>query len=158
VEVTTPISASNLPKPTELIPHRSPMLLIDEIVELGADHIVATKKLEVDEVFVQGHYPGYPLLPGAITCECIFQAGAALLAHRMQNQMENVSDDVPVITRIRGAKFRSMIKPPATITLKVELIDSMAQVFNMRGQAIVDGETMVKVDFACALVSEGARS
>ncbi|MCA9203445.1 MAG: beta-hydroxyacyl-ACP dehydratase, partial [Planctomycetales bacterium] len=56
------------------IPHRPPMLLIDEIVERDERHIVCRKTFHADEFFFQGHYPDYPLVPGVILCEASMQA------------------------------------------------------------------------------------
>src|SRR5256885_15832396 len=65
-----------------LLPHRPPFLFLDEILERDNQHIKATKTLHPDEPYLAGHYPGRPLMPGVLICECVFQAGAALLFGR----------------------------------------------------------------------------
>ena len=64
------------PEITAAIPHRPPMLLVDEVVELTEQRIVARKTFRAGEYFFQGHYPGKPIVPGVILCECGMQAGA----------------------------------------------------------------------------------
>ena len=64
----------------DAIPHRAPMLLLDEVVEQTEDTIICRKTFREDEYFFQGHYPGAPLVPGVILCEVAMQAGAVLLS------------------------------------------------------------------------------
>ncbi|MBW3600789.1 MAG: beta-hydroxyacyl-ACP dehydratase, partial [Planctomycetes bacterium] len=70
----------NLSEVESAIPHRPPMLLVDEIVERSDDRIVCRKMFHEGEFFFQGHYPDYPLVPGVILCESAMQAGAILLS------------------------------------------------------------------------------
>ncbi len=67
---------------TGSIPHRDPMLLIDEVIRHTADEIVCRRTFRGDEYFFQGHYPDYPLVPGVILCECAAQAAALLIANQ----------------------------------------------------------------------------
>jgi 3-hydroxyacyl-[acyl-carrier-protein] dehydratase len=62
----------------DAIPHRPPMLLLDEVVDWQPEHIVCRKTFQPEEWFFQGHYPDYPLVPGVILCEAAMQAGAVL--------------------------------------------------------------------------------
>jgi 3-hydroxyacyl-[acyl-carrier-protein] dehydratase len=62
------------------IPHRPPMLLLDEVVEWEHERIVCQKTFHPEEFFFQGHYPEFPLVPGVILCEAAMQAGAVLLS------------------------------------------------------------------------------
>ena len=68
----------------QAIPHRPPMLLIDEVLERSEDRIICGKTFQADEFFFQGHYPGKPITPGVILCESAMQAGAVLLAQHME--------------------------------------------------------------------------
>ena len=79
----------------DAIPHRKPMLLVDEIVSRTENEIVCRKTFHEDEFFVQGHFPDQPIVPGVIQCECCLQAGAILLsADTMQaSQNDPDSDD-----------------------------------------------------------------
>ena len=85
----------------DAIPHRPPMLLVDEVVEWEPGHIVCRKTFQPDEWFFQGHYPDYPLVPGVILCEAAMQAGAVLLSKVIK------SDGVPVTLFPYTTLFRS---------------------------------------------------
>ena len=138
-------------RPEDLIPHRAPMLLIDEIIEIDASAktIMAKKTIRKDEFFLQGHYPGFPLVPGVITCESIIQSGAALLSYVRKQGATFDSSAVPVIARIGNAKFMDMIRPGDEVILKSEIVEQIGQAFYLKGSASVGGKVKAKVDFVC---------
>jgi 3-hydroxyacyl-[acyl-carrier-protein] dehydratase len=105
------------------IPHRPPMLLLDEIVEQSEARIVCTKTFRPDEFFFQGHYPDYPLVPGVILLEAAMQAGAVLVSH------VPLEGGVPVASRINDVKFKKMVRPGDTVTLEVTLNERLADAF-----------------------------
>jgi len=88
------------------IPHRPPMLLLDEIVSQDAESIVCRKRFSGEEFFFQGHYPDQPIVPGVILCECGAQAGAVMLSGIMTGE----EGMVPVITRMNDVKFKKMVQ------------------------------------------------
>lgn len=135
--------------PEELIPHRRPMLLVDKIVRVSETEALAETLIQPDAFFLQGHYPDFPIVPGVITCECLFQTGAALLAYRLEKDLP--PDQVPVIARIERAKFRDPIRPGDRVHLKVILKEQVAGAFLMSGEARVADALKVSVDFTCAL-------
>src|SRR5690606_41397698 len=111
----------NRPAIEQAIPHRSPMLLLDEIVEQSENHIVCRKTFEPGEFFFQGHYPDFPLVPGVILCEAGMQAGAVLVA-----QFVGDADRVPVATRTGEGKWKKMIRPADTVQREGKLTDRLA--------------------------------
>ena len=131
------------------IPHRPPMLLIDEIVEQDADRIVCRKAFRDDEHFVQGHYPGQPIVPGIILCEVAMQAGAVLLSQRAGEQ----GDRVPVATRMNNVKFKKVVRPGDTVQVDVTLNEQLADAFFLTGKVTLDGKLAARLEFACALAS-----
>jgi 3-hydroxyacyl-[acyl-carrier-protein] dehydratase len=137
------------------IPHRSPFLWVDKVVSFDGDSLIAEKNIPDDMDIFQGHYPHYPILPGVILCEAVFQAGALLISEllRRDNNGENASAArrVPVLTRINGAKFKREVKPGETITLEVKLKEQVGAVWFLKGRVLVHDKTAVKVEFACAL-------
>lgn len=141
---------------TSLIPHRPPMLLLDKLVEWDLDlkKLTASKTISQDDHFVQGHYPNYPIVPGVITCEMLFQSGACLMSMLLNEKKIGAKYDtpgVPVVSRIQQSKFKGMIRPGDTVQLTVELTDQVSSAFYLKGSAKVDGKTMATVDFTCMI-------
>ncbi len=136
---------------TSYIPHRPPFLWVDKIVELTDNRAVTTKYVAEDLPFFEGHYPGNPIVPGVILCEAIFQTGAVLMGHIIGNA-ELSEEKKPVLTRIENAKFKQIVKPGDTLTITVELKETLSSVSYFKGKLSVDGKLAVAVSFACALV------
>ena len=132
------------------IPHRPPFLFVDRIVELSGTKIRTTKEIRPDEPVFEGHYPGQPIMPGALICESIFQTGAVLLS----KMMGGVSEGVPVLTRINNAKFKSIVKPGSTLDIEAELVEKVSNAYYMKGKASVAGRTSVTVEFTVTLTSQ----
>jgi 3-hydroxyacyl-[acyl-carrier-protein] dehydratase len=129
------------------IPHRPPMRLLDEIVSQSESEVVCRKTFHADEPFLQGHFPGFPLVPGVILCECCLQAGAVLLAD------QSVQDDsmVPIATRMDGVKFKRMVRPGDTVEIRATLNEKISTAFFMTGKMTVGGKLAVRLDFACSV-------
>ena len=132
------------------IPHRPPFLFIDRIVELSGTKIKTTKEIRFDDPVFEGHYPGQPIMPGALICESIFQTGAVLLS----KMMGGIGEGVPVLTRISNAKFRSIVKPGCTLEIEAELLEKVSSAYYMKGRASVGGKTSVTVEFTVTLTKE----
>jgi len=130
----------------EAIPHRGPMLLVDEIVEQSDNNIHCRKTFREDEYFFQGHYPDYPLVPGVILCEATMQAGAIMLSRFVED-----GGGVPVATRMNDVKFKKMIRPGDTVDMQVELVERVADAFFMKGKVTCEGKLAMRFDFACTL-------
>jgi 3-hydroxyacyl-[acyl-carrier-protein] dehydratase len=126
----------------DAIPHRPPMLLLDEVVEWEPEHIVCRKKFQPDEWFFQGHYPDYPLVPGVLLCEAAMQAGAVLLSKVPK------SEGVPVAGRLNDVKFKRMVRPGDTVLLDVTLDDRMGDAFFLSAKVLCDGKSAATLNFA----------
>ena len=131
------------------IPHRPPMLLVDEILEQSGDRIVCRKTFRPDEHFVQGHYPGNAIVPGVILCECAMQTGAVLLA----SSIEPAAGQVPVATRMNDVKFKRVVRPGETVEIEVQLIETLASAFFLTGKVACGGKLAARLEFACALAA-----
>ena len=127
------------------IPHRAPMLLIDEVIDRSADRIVCQKTFRDDEFFFQGHYPNHPLVPGVILCEAGMQAGAILLSGMLNEE------GVPVATHLSEARFRKMVHPGDTLQIEVELVEQVSTAFYMKAKITRDGSTVVRFQFTCTM-------
>ena len=135
-----------------LIPHRPPFLWMDRIILLDGEKIVAEKDIPFDLDLFSGHYPDYPLMPGVILCEAVFQAGAALISKIISTRPDDKSG-VPVLTRIAGAKFKREVRPGDTILIEVSLKENVGPAWFMKGMVAIAGKVAVKVEFACAMTS-----
>ena len=137
----------------QIIPHRPPFLWLDEITEIDEKRIVARKFVSPDLDVFRGHYPHFPILPGVLMCEALFQAAAVLIGRMTPSG----SQAVPVATRIQGAQFRRMVRPGETLHLEVDLTERLANAVFFKGRAVVGGQVAVRVEFACAeaTLSEG---
>ena len=140
------MTVANLEQIQALIPHRKPMLLVDEVIEQSEKHIVCKKIFSADDFFLQGHFPNFPLVPGVILCECCLQSGAILLS-----QFTPRDGSVPVATRLDGAKFKRMVRPGETIEIHVTLNEIVSTAYFMTGKVTVDGKLAARLDFACSV-------
>lgn len=135
------------------IPHRPPFLWLDRVLEITGETIRAEKLVPHDLELFQGHYPGYPLMPGVLLCEAVFQAGALLIGEGMRGE-ESVNSGgdgaVPVLTRILGAKFKREVRPGDLLEISATLVERMGPAWLLKGSVRVGGKVAVQVEFACA--------
>ena len=131
------------------IPHRKPMLLVDEIVERGEDFIVCKKTFTPDEFFFQGHYPDFPIVPGVILCEAAMQAGAVLLS-----KMVSGADGVPVAARMKDVKFKKMVRPGESVLLEARLTDRMKDAFFLSGKVSSDGKLAASLTYTVTVAKK----
>lgn len=143
------------------IPHRPPFLLLDEIVTVEETRIHARTTLRRDDSLLRhvyaGHYPATPVTPGILLCEMVFQAGAVLMAHRLEKTLPAAEREnkIPVLTRIRDARFKRIVRPEETVDILAEFEEQVSQAIYMKGSVEVGGEVAVRVAFTCALVEAG---
>jgi 3-hydroxyacyl-[acyl-carrier-protein] dehydratase len=142
------------PEIYQSIPHRPPFLWVDKIISLAAESIETEKFISPDLDVFKGHYPDYPIMPGVLLCEAVFQSGALLMADNLRRMESSPSQTglMPVLTRIKGAKFKREVKPGDTIRIQVKVDESVGNVWFFKGKVTVDDKTVLKVDFGCALV------
>lgn len=126
------------------------MLLVDEIVERAENRIVCRKTFRADEFFFQGHYPGFPLVPGVILCEAAMQAGGILLSEFISE-----GKGVPVATRLNEVKFKRMVRPEETIEMEITLNERMADAFFLTAKVTCGGKVAVRFDFGCTIAAVG---
>lgn len=137
----------------KLIPHRPPFLFVDKILEVSEEGAKASLSVSSDMPFFEGHYPGNPIMPGVLLSESVFQTGAIYLSKQIIGSDELTGDDVtPVLSRIRDARFKRMVKPGDELVISVFMVDKVGQFFNLRGEISNGEKTVMTVSFALALV------
>ena len=137
----------NLEQIKEIIPHRDPFLLIDEVEEMEPGvRVVAKKYLKPDEYWFQGHFPGQPVQPGVLTLEMLAQAGAVCALSLPENKGKTA-----FFGGIDKAKFRRMVRPGETLTREVEFIKTRGNIAVGKGVATVDGERAASCEFTCII-------
>lgn len=131
----------------EIIPHRPPMLLVDEITELTEDGATGTLHLTGEEFFFQGHFPGNPIMPAVFRLEALAQVGAVALLSRPENQGKTA-----VYTGIDKAKFRAMAKPGDTLVMTIKLVKMRGPLAVAEGVVMVGDEKVAEAEIKCAVV------
>ena len=134
-----------------LLPHREPMLLIDELINIkklsSATGIVNVKK---NSFFVQGHFPGQPVMPGVIIVEAFGQAAAALTAHGIDKKV--YENKLVFLMSVEKARFRNPVLPDCRLELNIEAIRSHGRVWKYKGEAMVDGKRMADAQWSATIV------
>jgi 3-hydroxyacyl-[acyl-carrier-protein] dehydratase len=130
------------------IPHRSPFLLVDEIVARSENSITCRKTFTADEYFFAGHYPDYPLVPGVLLCEAALQAGAILMSARADSR----DDRMPVVTRMNEVRFKRPVRPGETIDIDVTWREQLADAAFFDAKVRCNGKLALRFEFACTLV------
>ena len=137
----------------DLIPHRKPMLLVDELNEIkkleSATGIVNVKK---DSFFVQGHFPDQPVMPGVLIVEAFGQSAAALTAHGLDK--ETYANKLVFLMSVEKARFRSPVIPDCKLLLNIKAIRSHGRVWKYQGEAFVDSKKMADAVWSATIVDK----
>ena len=135
----------------ELLPHREPMLLLDELRNIkklfSATAIVNVKK---DSFFVQGHFPGNPVMPGVLIVEAFGQAASALTAAGINK--EEYENKLVFLMGIEKARFRNPVIPDCKLELNIEEVRSHGRVWKYKGEAFVSGKKMADALWSATVV------
>ena len=136
-----------------LLPHRAPMLLIDRLINIvhlkSATAIMNVKK---SDFYVQGHFPGQPVMPGVLIVEAFGQAAAALTAYGIDpKEYEN---KLVFLMSVDKARFRKPVIPNCELHLEIEAIRSHGRVWKYKGTAKVDGKRMADAEWSATIVDK----
>ena len=143
---------NNLQPILDRIPHRAPFLFLDEILEYEQGRLVCLKTFREDEPFFQGHYPGFPLVPGVVLCEATMQTGALLLAKMFEEEAAgegSLREKMPVVAKMGEVRFKQMVRPGDTIRIEVKFKEKMTSVYFLHGKITCAGKLVLQFEFAC---------
>ena len=136
-----------------LLPHREPMLLINELRDVkkltSATGIVLVKK---DSFFVNGHFPGQPVMPGVLIVEAFGQSAAALTADGLDKS--TYENKLVFLMGIEKARFRNPVIPDCELLLKIEAIRSHGRVWKYKGEAFVNEKKMADAIWSATIVDK----
>jgi 3-hydroxyacyl-[acyl-carrier-protein] dehydratase len=151
-ETTAPVQVKQTMDVNEImaiLPHRYPFLLIDRVIEITPkQRIVAIKNVTINEPFFQGHFPGYPIMPGVLIVEAMAQAGGALLLTEIPDR----ADKLMVFTGIEEAKFRRPVTPGDQVRFEVDVLQWRSRAVKMQGKAFVGDKLVCEAIVMCQLV------
>jgi 3-hydroxyacyl-[acyl-carrier-protein] dehydratase len=132
---------------SEILPHRSPMLMVDRIIEMGEDSIVGIKNVTANEPYFTGHFPGFPVMPGVLIIEAMAQVGGILVG----KVAPHTRGRVMFLASVEEAKFRRPVVPGDQLRIEMKLLRLKYTVAKMQGVAKVDGQVAAEAILMCKL-------
>jgi 3-hydroxyacyl-[acyl-carrier-protein] dehydratase len=135
----------------EIIPHRDPFLLLDEVtvIEPGV-RVVARKRVREDEWYLRGHFPGRPIMPGVLMVEALAQAGAVAVLAEEENRGK-----LALFAGIEDIRFKRLVGPGDELELTCELERVRGPIGRGKVRATVDGELAVRGTLTFAVAEDG---
>ena len=133
----------NVEEIMEILPHRYPMLLVDKITELvPMDYAIGVKSVTMNEPFFQGHFPGHPVMPGALICEAMAQVGGVALQYPEENR-----GLIPLFTGMDHVRFRSPVLPGDQMVTKAVIKKINGRMGKVHCECSVEGVHKAEADF-----------
>ena len=141
----------NLQDIKNILPHREPFLLIDEIRELETNYVTGIKYVNIDEYYFKGHFPGAPVMPGVLQIEAMAQTGGILAL----NSVEDPENYLTYFMKIDKVKFKQKVEPNCTLIFKLQLLSPIRRgICHMEGKAYVNNEVVTEAELMAKIVKE----
>ena len=130
-----------------LLPHREPMLLVDRM-EMDGEYCVSEYKVRGDEYFLQGHFPGMPVVPGVILCEMMGQGSSLLLRERLDGKI------VPMFIGMENVRFKHPVHPGDVVQSRAKILQIRGNLIFIESKATVNGQLCCTAHLSVALVNQ----
>ncbi|MDB6054365.1 MAG: lpxC [Verrucomicrobiales bacterium] len=143
----SPMPALDVMQVMKMLPHRYPFLMVDKVISIEGDRIVALKNVSINEPYFQGHFPAHPIMPGVLQLEAIAQVAGILTLIRANNLGQ-----LAYFMSAESVKWRKPVRPGDTIIIEVVLTKSRGKIGKAKGICRVDGETVSEADVTYMLV------
>ncbi len=129
----------------EILPHREPMLLVDEIHDNGDGTVTGSYTVRGDEFFLQGHFPNNPIVPGVILCEMAAQCSCLLMADKVKGK-------TTLYAGMNNVKFKNPVRIGDRVDFTCQAIKSMGVFHFMKAEGYVGDKVVLKGEFSFALI------
>src|SRR5689334_7630108 len=136
-----------------ILPHRYPMLLVDRILELEAERIVGIKNVTANEPFFDGHFPGFPVMPGVLIVEAMAQTAGVLVLKSIADR----ESKLVFLAAVEQARFRKPVLPGDQLRMEMTIIKCKSFVARIAGRATVDGVLVAEAEMMCTLADKAAQ-
>ncbi|MGH9585000.1 MAG: 3-hydroxyacyl-ACP dehydratase FabZ [Bryobacteraceae bacterium] len=135
-----------------ILPHRYPMLMVDRVLEITGDSIVAIKNVTFNEPYFNGHFPGFPVMPGVLIIEAMAQAAGILVA----KMAPHTRGRIMFLASVEDAKFRKPVVPGDQLRIEMKMGRLKTTVAKIQGRATVDGQVVAEATLMCKLTDRAS--